>query len=251
MTDNGKTPVTEEEKLDEVTDEVTLDENGVAVEATPEKPSVDAEALLAEKKKYEAEVEKYKQDLNKTKSSLQKQMAQQEKEWKKRETELNRKIQEAAMAGMDEDARAKYERDLVNEKLQSAQERENEIERLQSEFQATTDALKYFISQGVPYDQLVLGDGYDALYQSGMTWIMNEFNRLKSEQSTASTKTKVKELRKAPEVTTNNSTPPFDGQSWTDLKKSLGKSEEEIWQMVEQGTLSPDAIPGVKKANKG
>ncbi len=128
-------------------------QGAVTEQVTPAQPPVDVEALKA----------KYEKDINALKSSLQRQTAQVEREGQQRVAELQRQLHEARMRGMNDDERARYERQLESEEFQSLQSRLAEMENERASQAATVNAFSFFIGQGVPADKLNLSEGYDAV----------------------------------------------------------------------------------------
>ena len=194
---------------------------------------VDVDALKA----------KYEQDINNLKSTLQRREAQVTKEWQTRYNDLQRQVHESRMASMNEEDRAKYERQLENEEFQSLQSRLAELEQEKAQQAATVNAFGFFTSQGVPADKLNLAEGYDALVNAGWGYLTQELSRLREAAANPQPQKPVEPapLKQAPDVITDKGT-PASGSTWTMLRQQFG-SDENIYRAIEEGRLSPSVLP--------
>ena len=226
------------EDVEEVPEEGTPQDEGVADNATPETPEFDVEKLKAE---YEQKLQTSQQDLNKLKSSLQKQQAEQAKKYQEEQARLEKQLREVRMQNMDEDQRKQYEAQMQSEEYQNLQAQLQERDRVLADQAATLDALNFFASKKVPVDSLVLNQGYDALAQSGWDYISNRLTELEAQVSNP--KPEPKPRKKAPDVLTDKSS-PSKGSSWKELRAKYG-TDENIYQAIEDGTLSPSILPGL------
>jgi hypothetical protein len=240
MTPDKVTPVPDEEDVDQVSEE-TLEGESVADSATTGKPSTeDAEALKAEQNKLKIENENLKRDVNNVKSTLQRQLAQREAEFKAKQAELTEELNAVRMRGMDEEEKKKFESRIISEKIAEAEKEKAETAVLKQQYNQMLLGMNYFLSQGVPMDMLVTDGGYDALYQSGMSWITSELKRLK--QDSPLTK---KTRKEAPQTVVKNTSAVNSGRRWEELLQIYG-SEEKIYQLVQDRILPPSIIPSSK-----
>lgn len=211
---------------------------GGVPQGTPTQTPVDAEATL--KAKYEAEVAKYQADLNKMKSTFQSQDAKRQQEWQQRQQKYEQEIERLRVATMDDEQRKAYEAERKSDEYRQMQETIAELSRKQEETEAMFNAQQYFLEQGVPPTVLVINDGYENLWNSGMNWIMDEFKRLQTAK-TAPAPVGPKVPPPAPPVDTGTGTPTV-GTTWADLEKIYG-SREAVYQAIESRRLSPDILP--------
>lgn len=209
---------------------------GVAAPATPSQSPTDAEAALLKE-----QVRKYQEDINKMKSTFQSQDAKRQQEWQQRQTQLEKEIERLRLSGMDEEQRKAYEAEASSRQLQEMQDRIAEMTAKQQETEAKFNAQQYFLEQGVPASELVITEDYEALWNSGMNWIMSEFKRLKTPSTVQQQTIPAKTPPTAPPVDTGSGTPP-SGSNWPDLEAKYG-SRERVYQMIEERRLPPDILP--------
>lgn len=223
-----------EDEVEEVSEETPSDE-GVSNQETPGKSEIDVESLKAD---WEAKLQKTTDDLNKMKSTFQKREAELQAKYQQEQAELRRQLNETRLQGMDADQRKKYEEQMKMEELQRLQSEQSSLSAKLQEQAQILDAVQFFVQRGVPYDQLIVNQGYNTLTQSGWDWIDGELKRLRDAQTTA----KPESPRKpAPSVVTDKAS-PSTGTTWAQLRKQYG-SEENVYQMIEQGLLDPSILP--------
>jgi hypothetical protein len=226
-------------------------DGGVPAEGTPapsevEVPAEGTPAQLAQpdvekvRAEYEQKVAQMQQDLNNMKSSLQKREYQQSQQYQQQVSDLQKQLREVRMQGMDETQRKAYEVQLQAEEYQTLQQRLEEQERKNQEFEQMLGAQDFFIKKGVPADKLILNQGYETLVQSGWDWVSERLAQLQ-QQVTSPTKQEPAPLKTAPGVVTDKGL-PASGSTWTELRKLYG-SDENVYRLIEQGTLSPSILP--------
>lgn len=218
--------------------------------STPVQPAIDVEKMKAE---YEAQVAQYQRDINRMKSSFQKSEAQLKRESEVREAEFKRQLERIQVEGMDDDERKVYEQELARSQATENARRASELEQLNQELNASFQAYTYFLQNGVPADQLVTDSGYDQLFQSGWTFIMEDYQRLRQQVSQMKTNpatpaAPVAQPPAAPQVVTHTAANP-SGNTWEDLvgPGKRFRNREEVYRLVESGRLSPSIIPGMDK----
>lgn len=233
----SKTQVIDPAEVKDVAEEpATIPDGGVAQpEATPAQPTVDVEQL---QKQYETKLSASQADLDKLKSALQKREAELTKEYQQRERNLQEQLKQAKLSTMDEAQRAKYEEELKSEEWQSLNQQLNDAQQSVRESQEILNAMRFFISQGVPADRLVLDQGYNGVTESGWAYIREELETLRNAASKATQKP---ERKTAPDVVTDKSI-PSKGVTWKQLRETYG-SEEAVYQAIEQGLLDPSILP--------
>lgn len=204
--------------------------------ATPSAPQPDAET-----QRLRSELARYENDIRAIKSSADKRFTESERNWKTQTENLRKEVQNMRMAGMDDTERKRYETELASER-----QREIEIE-LQTarataqEYGANLQAMQYFLSLGVPVENLVLDQGYDTLFNSGMSALTDELKRLKSSTAPQQPPAAAQPGPTPPTVATTTGVANVK-PSWDDLRKRYG-SDEQIYRMVEAGQLPGDLIP--------
>ena len=217
-------------------EETTENPAGVSQETTSQSPQVDVEKVKAE---YEQKLAQMAQDVNNIKSALQRRESQLTTDHKQREAELQKQLREIRMQGMDENQRKAYEVQLQQEEFESLQNKLDEYERKAAEYEQMMGAQDFFMKKGVPANRLVLNQGYEALVQSGWDWVSEQLTKLQNPAPTQPTQPAP--LKPAPSVITDKST-PSTGSTWAELRAKYG-SDENVYRLIEQGQLSPDALP--------
>jgi len=233
----------------EVTPTGVTPAQGVA-NATPSQP-LDAGNTGNSNNEIEAlrqQFERAQQDLNKMKSSFQRNEAKAQQEWQQRQSEYEREIERLRVSTMDENQRKEYEASAGTRRAQELEQQLAEYQNIATEAQSMLKAQQWFIAKGVPITELDLENGYDSLWNSGMEFITNDYERLRSSSLTPPSAPAPAAPQKppvAPEVVTQTNTPAFSGNTWADLEKMYG-SQENVYRLVETGQLDPSVIPGFK-----
>lgn len=241
MTDNLQTPLVQGEPASGAATPAAPASVEPVAPATPSTSPTDAEAQLAELKR---QTIKYEADIRALKSSADKRLHDTEKTYQQQQAALRKELNAIRMASMDEDERKQYEASLAIEQQQEIAQELETTRRTAQEYQANLQAIQYFISQGVPADQLVIDQGYDVLFNSGMEWMSGEMKRLRTASPPASAPAQPgQSLPTPPVVATASQGIPSTKPTWDDLRKKYG-SDEQIYRLVEAGLLPGDMIPG-------
>ncbi len=233
MTEETQVPETEGGVVARPTTPASASEVAATPATVTTNPPVDVEALRA----------KYEQDINGLKSSLQKREAQVTKEWQERYNGLERQMHETRMASMNDEDRARYERQLETEEFQSLQSKLTEIENEKQMMASTLNAYSFFLQQGVPANLLNLSDGYDVVVNAGWQYLTKELADLRAARANPQPQRPVEPtpLRQAPGVVTDKGT-PASGTTWAALRAQFG-TDEAVYRAVEEGRLDPSIIP--------
>lgn len=242
--------VSGDEQAAKVSEETQADQKGVSKE-TPDQSPGDGEAKLIElQRQYEEKLEKFQQDINRMKSNSQKKEFELSKQLEKANQELER-YERQLLSVMDDDARAEYENATRASRFQDLEAQAQQAERALQEQQALDAAFYEFARRGVPYDVLLEArpDGTEALAGAAWDWLFNKVNSSEAPPQDKPRSTKPEEPPTAPDVVTDTSDVPSDGPDWKELKEKFG-NEEAVWMAVEQGSLSPEAIPEFREAKK-
>lgn len=209
--------------------------------ATPSAPPSDAEAQIAALR---AQTAKYEADIRALKSASDKRLHDAEKTYAQQQADLRKELQALRMATMDDDERKQYEASLALEQQQEIVQELEQARRTSQEYQANLQAVQYFIGLGVPADKLVIDQGYDTLFNSGMEWLTNELKRSRSASPVAQPPAQPgSQLPTPPVVATASQGVPNTKPTWDDLRKKYG-NDEQIYRLVEAGLLPGDLIPG-------
>lgn len=218
----------------------------VVAEATPA-PGEVAETTLTnapkdagEKVDYAEKLSQYEKDINNIKSAMQKREAQLQREFAERERLLVERLDELSTQTMTDEEKAAYQKRKESERFKGMEAELMTAKQQAEEIRATNEALQFFLAEGVPASELNVGEGYDALTESGWKWIKAELKRLRA--ATSKPETKKTDKKEAPDVVTKTGAPPSGGPTWEDLEKKYG-SQEEVYRLVEQGLLDPTIIP--------
>jgi hypothetical protein len=213
--------------------------------ATPSTPLPDAEIQKAAE--LERKLQQYEADVRALKSTSDKRYSEAEKQWKQQNEQLKKELERIRMSSMDDDERKAYEAELSVERTRQT-ETELQKARLDAEeYRSTMQALSYFLHQGVPPSELVTDQGYDALFNSGMTWMAGQLKRLQTNPVTATPPPAQpgnpnSPLPTPPVVATSNQALPNLKPTWADLRQKYG-SDERVYALVEAGILPRDIIP--------
>lgn len=224
-------------------EENSMSVDGVEENSTPT-PSDDASSnteVDTLKAEYEGKLDKLNNDLNAMKSTFQRNEAQLKKDWAQRESQYKKEMEDLRLSTMDDDQRARYEKELTSNRAIELESRLAELEKERSEMEASLAAQKYFIAQGVKPEALVLDDGYDSLWASGMSALITELTALRQGSTTPPAKP---EKKKAPPVVSGTDNTPYTGTTWEALTKKYG-SEENVYNMIESGQLPASVLPGL------
>jgi hypothetical protein len=200
-------------------------------QATPSAVNEDAESLA----KIKAQLDKYEQDIRNLKSVSDKRVHEMTQDWQRRESELRKQNEELRLASMDEASREKYLQEVERQRLKDLETKAQEAARVQDDYGASLGAIKYYTSLGVPLTELVLDQGYDALFQSGFKYVTEQYKQAKENKTPPLPP-------QAPPVATVNGTVPNLKPTEEDLVKKYG-SMEMVYRLVEQGRLDPAVIP--------
>lgn len=212
-------------------------------EVTPDTKLKDADSTS----ELEAIRQKYETDISRMKSTFQRKEAEREKEFNRIQSQLDQEMERLRLASMDDDEREAYEQTSQYRKMQEMAERLEELESQNLEIESIAKAQAYFLANGVPASELVFDEGYEALWNSGMSYIMQEAKELREKLSKAPKSAPEKPPVNAPEVTTSTSTPAYTGTTWDELIKRYG-SEEEVYRLIETQQLDPSILPVPKGA---
>jgi hypothetical protein len=192
-------------------------------------------------KEFKDRLERYERDINQQKSTFQKRENEIQQAAREREEQLRAELERARTADMDEDELKIYRQEQT---VLRARELEETNQRLQAQLQeqaAFNQAYNWFLQNDVPAKDLVIDQGYDALFQSGWAFINAERQRLKqSPQAPAAPPSPA--APPAPAVVTTTSSVPVTGTSWADLEAKYG-SRENVYRLVETGQLPASVLP--------
>lgn len=208
----------------------------------------DTETRLAEAQRI---IDQREQDIRNIKSSLQRRESQLTNDFKARERDFQQQLDQIRMSSMDEDERAIYTQQLTERRLAEMQDENASIARERDQAQAMTNAYIYFTRLGVTPDKLVLDQGYEAMYQSGMEELEGMVQNLRTQTAapvappTSPTPPNPPAPPTAPPVVTTTTPPAGSKPTWAELVAKYG-SEEAVYSLVEQQRLPPDIIPGYK-----
>jgi len=232
MPNDTQTQVPSEEQTPVSTTPETQGLATSAAQAAPVAPQTDADVQALKQK-----LEQYELDIRQLKSTSDRKLNEATKEWQRKEEELRRQTEEAKLSVMDEDARGKYLREREVQHVRELEDKASKASNIETEYQASLGAIKHFTSLGVPLSTLVTDKGYDALFQSGYQFMVEDYAKLKTtgKQTPPPPPT-------APSVSTQSGTVPNLKATWADLIKVYG-SAEAVYRGVESGRLDPSIIP--------
>jgi hypothetical protein len=207
--------------------------------ATPSTPLSDAEI---QKQQLEQKIAKYESDIRNIKSTSDKRLHDAEINWQRQQAQLQKELQALRMSTMDDDERKQYEASLNVERQQEVEQELQRARQTAQEYQSNLQAIQFFLAQGVPAEKLVIDQGYDNLFNSGMEWITGELKRVRSTPSQPPSTPQPNALPTPPVVATASQGVPTTKPSWSDLRAKYG-NDEQIYRLVEAGLLPADIIP--------
>lgn len=201
----------------------------------------------AEVERVRQQAAKLQQDLNAMKSSFQKKESQLLREREQREAELRRELEQARVAGMDDETRKLYQQERASERVTELETQLTEMQQRYEEMQAFQNALSHFRSNGIPDSALVLDGTTEDLVASGWNWMAarsREAEELKARLSqTPTPPPSPSPLPSAPPVALGGTaSPPSTKATWKELEAKWG-SREAVYQAVEERRLPPTIIP--------
>ncbi|NIP53788.1 MAG: hypothetical protein GWN76_10590, partial [candidate division Zixibacteria bacterium] len=154
------------------------DVTSTQVTTAESQPDADVQAL---KEKLEALEDKSEKDIRAMKSSLQRRESELTKEWQEQERLYQDKIRQLELAGLDDEARAEYERNFTTERLTQLEQQLNQAQVELDQRDAFNAALTYFTQAGIAPSSLDAENGYEALIQSGWDALKSERDALKEQ----------------------------------------------------------------------
>lgn len=135
----------------------------------------------AQKAEYDSALAEADGNFRGLQASLQRQIADVQKEGSKRTEYWENQYHQAMTQGMDEGARAQYEKDVLEGRLQQAQQNIASMELQAQEAQGQANLMAAFLQLDVPVDQLVLNQGTEALNKSGWDYFLAERSETKKQ----------------------------------------------------------------------
>lgn len=238
MTDQTNTQVMGAEKIEAEATPAALDtEKSTAAAATTVTDPKDAE-LLKQLEEARAIAQQREQDIRNVKSVSDKKLYEEQRAAQQREQQLQETIHQLKLSTLDDEAKKQYLAQREEQERRELLEKATSAQRAQEEYKETLQALDFFLEKGVPKSELVLDQGYDALYESGFKWILNKFD----EASKPSTPATPPLPPTAPSVVTPTGATPNVKPTWADLVKIYG-DQETVYRLVEARRLDPAILP--------
>jgi len=219
--------------------DVTIASGEVVTDVTPSPSQEDAELQL---KAVQDQLAKYQHDLNALKSASQKRESALQSELRSTQEKYEKQLRSL----MSEEALEEYDKSTRDLQLQEYQRKLAEKEQETQRLQAAHDAYSTFVERGVPANVLAphLADGVEAVANAAWEWALARQNA--TEQATPSQTKTATTSQPTPKVVTTTTATPYTGPTWKELIEKYG-SEERVWTLIENGVLSTDIIPGMKK----
>ena len=225
----------------EVSTKETLGTGTVSLgETPPTKPN-------DEEKKLQQISQKYEDDISKLKSSFQRSEHELRQSLEKQRRDYDAQLREIKMSKMDEEERKKFEAEELVARNKNYEAEAEKAKRALSDQKQIAEYRKFFISVGVPVDNLDETDDLSTYVNQGYALLKLHQDNLKKELETLKKKQAKSEGDDeeipAPDVDTSTR-PPGKGTTWKDLIKQYG-SEERVWSLIDRGLLSPSVLPKV------
>jgi vacuolar-type H+-ATPase subunit I/STV1 len=236
MDKNKQTPVAEQDG-EGVTTPVTTKADGASQGGATSPVQKDEEV-----QRINAELEKYKNDINRMKSSYDRQINDLKAQHDRKLAEYDERLMQAATAGMDEEARKKYETDTKLSSLKRLQEERDELANQLTMRNQMDASAAFFMEAGVDRQDLDFTD-LNSLAASGWKAIKAQKEALAAELQALKTKPQSpkKPEPEAPEVPDtlihNNGTSTRTVTIDDLAKKYANGNRESLWLMVEKGQL--------------
>lgn len=197
----------------------------------------------SEVEKLRAEIEKRDLDLRRLQSTLQRNLSEREKEWSAKNDELKRKMDAIAMQKMDDAEKLRYEADRAKEEAETLRQQLQAFRQQQEVQEQMKSYVDYYAQFGVSNDELDLSSP-EALVNSGSQALLQKFQALKQNPSSAQTQTQQQTSRPNQRIVQGSGSPPSGKLTLEDLRASTSKaigreiSEEELFEMAERGQVN-------------
>lgn len=247
--------VSDDKQTPQVADATQGDTKGVA-KTTPNQSSGDGEAKLAElQSQYEkvlSDLGKYQTDINQLKSASQKREYELGEELKQSKAELER-YREQMLTLMDDETRSEYENATRAAQFRELQDNAQQAQIALQREQALNNAFSTFLSRGVPVETLLAArdGGVESMATAAWDWLQEQATNKSTSTSEPPQKSEPEPPPEAPDVVTDTTESPFEGQNWDELvKNKFGGDEDAAFTAIEQGSLPPDVHPDYRRHKK-
>lgn len=191
--------------------------------------------------------------VGRVRSQLDQARNQERSSWQDRDRAYQQRIHELSVKDMDENARAKYERDLYAGRMDELEDR---LFKTESELEATKSTATYLKALKQSFDvdvgEVDLSD-INALSQSAFTAAANAYQKqkqeleaLRAQVGSGKAPAAKAELKKAPEVVTQQGGAPPAAMTMYDMRKAVSQgmgldriiSEEELFELAEHSDVT-------------
>lgn len=230
------------------------------VAETPAKPEGEAAVVGAGSQDADlaTKVERLETDMNRLRGIKDREVEKVRRDAEDARRKYEADLDAAKMAGMDDNARTKYELERTKARLQEAELKVQAAEAARAQIEATKQAADWFTQvMGIPSAELVLDQGIETLVASGYAAMKKQQDQLTKELAklkggTAAAPVTPKPGEVTPPQVANTQGGAATGNTWPTLLKALSDklgrkvSEEDVWRMVERGQLAPSILPQPK-----
>ena len=214
----------------------------------------DLEAKMAEMRA------NYERDIRGLKSSLQKNAAQERQEYEQRMSQMETELHAARTAGMNEQERLQYERDVYAQRADMLAQQYQQAQQRLYDWENRDQAVEAFRQLGVPPEKLK-GQSTEQVLQAGWMGIAERMAELEARANTAQAAPRLTENQPAqppkpgpvtPPATASAQGVPTGGRTWGEAYKAASDilgitidNDDDLMRAVEMGHLPPSIIPGL------
>lgn len=202
----------------------------------------------------------YERDIRGLKSSLQKSAAQERQDYEQRMSQMEADLHAARTAGMNEQERLQYERDIYAQRADMLAQQVQQTQQRLYDWEQAGQAREAFQQLGIDPNKLPQGT-VDQVLQAGWRGVAERMAELETQAKAAQAAPRLVENAPAqprqpgpvqPPATASAQGTPTGGRTWGDAYKSASSilgttidNEEDLMRAVEMGHLPPSILPGL------
>ena len=199
----------------------------------------------------------YERDMRRMQSSLQKNAAQERQEYEQRMSQMESELHAARTAGMNEQERLQYERDVYAQRADMLAQQVQQTQQRLYDWENRDQAVEAFRQLGVPPEKLK-GQSTEQILQAGWMGIAERMAELEARATASQPAPRLVENQPPPSpgltppATASAQGTPTGGRTWGDAYTAASNilgttidNEEDLMRAVEQGHLPPSIIPGL------
>lgn len=230
---------------------------GTPPERTPEAEAEAArQAAETRDAEWQAKFDQLQEDINRVKSAKDHEINSLKDQYEQHRQQLETALDEARTASLNDVDKSKYLVQRSQEKLEEANRKIGEANQRMQNADAMAKAMSFFVNAGVPLEELILDQDPGTLAASGYTAMQkqlkaqrDEITQLKANPGASNQQPPKPPGEHTPQQVAGGGTGAPANTNWPELLNTLSTqlgrkvSEEDVWRMVEKGTLNPAILP--------